>query len=46
MLGTKIDGISDHVNGLSTKVEVLFQKIEAITPAKKAELEVPPGMMR
>lgn len=31
-LGNKIDNVSDRVGGLATKVEVLSQKIEAITP--------------
>lgn len=31
-LGNKIDNVSDRVGGLTTKVEVLSQKIEAITP--------------
>jgi outer membrane murein-binding lipoprotein Lpp len=36
-LGVKIDGISDRVNGLTTKVEVLAQKIDSITPDKRAD---------
>ena len=34
-IGAKIDGVIDRVNGLSTKVEVLSQKIDTITPDKK-----------
>lgn len=38
LLSTKIDSLSDRVNGLSTKVEVLAQKIDGITPQKKADM--------
>ncbi len=34
-LGTKIDGVSDRVGSLTTKVEVLAQKIEQITPPRE-----------
>lgn len=45
-IGAKLDGIGERVNGLSTKVEVLSQKIDAITPSKKAELGLPPELVR
>jgi len=35
MLGTKIDNIGDRVGGLTTKVEVLSQKIDTITPQER-----------
>jgi cell division protein ZapA (FtsZ GTPase activity inhibitor) len=38
IMGGKLDGVVDRVNVLSTKVEVLSQKIDSITPQKRAEL--------
>ncbi|MBZ9992855.1 hypothetical protein [Mesorhizobium sp. BH1-1-4] len=35
MLGSNIDGMGHHVNAMSTKVELLTQKIDAIYPQKR-----------
>lgn len=36
-IGAKIDGVVDRVNVMSTKVEVLSQKIDTITPENKVD---------
>lgn len=46
VLLASIEALRKDVNTMSTRVEVLAQKIDAITPIKRAGLEAPPPELR